>query len=123
MALETRSPTKRVKRVVPFPPGGTIDVAALAEHAHDAVCMLDVPGLNADVHSMDGDNELQAIWLKSDTGLVQLSVSLPSDRSGSSCQSGFCEIVTRLPLYKAYLNGRFREGSSASWLTATSQFC
>lgn len=59
-------------------------VAALTEHAHNGVCMLDAPGLNADVQSTDSDNVLQAIWLKSDTGLVRLSVSLPSDRSGWS---------------------------------------
>jgi hypothetical protein len=122
MALtETRSPTKLVKRVVSFPMGGAIDVVvAPAEHAHDGVCWRRAPGLNTDVHSTDGDNLLQAIWLKSDTGLVRLSVSLPSDRSGSSPESGFCEIVARLPSYKTYVNGRFRECSSGSWLTATS---
>lgn len=36
-------------------------VAALAEHAHNGVCWLDAPGLNADVHSTEGDNALQAI--------------------------------------------------------------
>ena len=56
--------------------------AVLAEHAHDGLCWLDGPGLNADVHSTDGDNVLQAIWLKSDMGLVQHSASLPRDRSG-----------------------------------------
>jgi hypothetical protein len=85
MALtETRSPTKLVKRVVSFPMGGAIDVVvAPAEHAHDGVCMLDVPGLNADAHSMDSNNVPQAIWLIPDTGLVRLSVSVPSDQSWS----------------------------------------
>jgi hypothetical protein len=36
--------------------------------------MLDVPGLNADAHSMDSNNVPQAIWLIPDTGLVRLSV-------------------------------------------------
>jgi hypothetical protein len=85
MALtETRCPTKPFKWVGPFPPSGAMDViAALAKHPHNGVCMLDVPGLNADAHSMDSNNVPQAIWLIPDTGLIRLSVSVPSDQSWS----------------------------------------
>ena len=45
------------------------ETIALAEHAHDGVCWLDAPGLDADVHTADDDHALQAIWLRSDIRL------------------------------------------------------
>jgi hypothetical protein len=75
--------TLQVGRALPAGWGDARSRGALAEHPHNGVCMLDVPGLNADAHSMDSNNVPQAIWLIPDTGLVRLSVSVPSDQSWS----------------------------------------
>lgn len=45
------------------------ETVALAEYVHDGVCWLDAPGLDADVHTVDDDHALQAIWLQSDIRL------------------------------------------------------
>lgn len=41
----------------------------LSRHAHDHVCWLDAPGLDADVNRVDDDHALQAIWLQADIRL------------------------------------------------------
>jgi GTPase Era involved in 16S rRNA processing len=45
------------------------ETVALGEHVHDGVYWLDAPGLGADVHTVDDDHALQAIWLQSDIRL------------------------------------------------------
>lgn len=52
-------------------------VAVPAEHAHDAVCWLDGPGLNADVHQADGDNMLQETCLRSVMGFLGIDAARP----------------------------------------------
>lgn len=45
------------------------ETTELSRHAHDSVCWLDAPGLDADVNTVDDDHALQAIWLQSDIRL------------------------------------------------------
>lgn len=45
------------------------ETTELSRHAHDSVCWLDAPGLDADVNTFDDDHALQAIWLQSDIRL------------------------------------------------------
>ncbi len=45
------------------------ETVSLIEHAHDGICWLDAPGLDADVKVGDDDFALQAAWLASDIRL------------------------------------------------------
>lgn len=60
---------------------------ALGEHVHDGVYWLDAPGLGADVHTVDDDHALQAIWLQSDIRLFVHAVKEGELDAASWCKA------------------------------------